>query len=149
VEFTNNWLALLAKALFQFFGLTAGTPVTFDLNGKMTDYAVAVGSVASYPKTTSGAQTLLASALVDRVVIIVVTIAETFANNTGTKPSFDIGETGTTHKFKQTLNSGTAGDVLVYTGTLAAVKALLITGTAAIGDAAGGITVAVHAAPAV
>jgi hypothetical protein len=145
--FTLNWLASLSKALFQSFGLTAGKPVCFDQNGKLVDYSTALGNAASYPKTTSGAQTLLAASLIDRIVQIMVTVTETFADGAGTKPAFDIGETGATHKFKQTLNSGTAGDKIIYTGTLSATKALLVTGTAAVGNGAGAIDVSVLALP--
>ena len=146
-EFSSNWLARLSKALFQFFNVTAGAPVTFDANGQLGSYSAVAGAKSSYAKTTSGAQTLLAAAAVDREIQILVTVNETFAQTTGTKSSFDIGETSSTHKFKQTLNSGTAGDKSQFDGTLSAGKALLITGTAATGDGAGGIDVSVVAIP--
>lgn len=146
-EFSPNWLARLSKALFQFFGLTSGAPITFDQNGQMVGYSAVAGAKSSYAKTTAGAQTLLAPGGVDREVQILVTVNETFAQTTGTKSSFDIGETGATNKFKQTLNAGTAGDKVQFDGTLSAGKALLVTGTAATGDGAGGIDVSAVAIP--
>ncbi len=147
--FSDNWLARLSKALFQFHALTAGGPVGFDLNGRLTgDTKVGAGYKASYAKTADGAQTpLLAAASFDREVHIIATVNETFAQSTGTKPSFDIGQTAATHKFKQTLNSGSAGAQTFYDGTLSAGTALLVTATAATGDGAGGIDVSVIAAP--
>jgi hypothetical protein len=143
----SAWLKRLCQALFSLFGITTGQPVAFDARGWLTNSTAAAGKKASYPKTTAGAQTLLAAANVDRQVLIVATVNETFAQTTGTKSAFDIGETGTTNKFKQTLNSGNAGAQTFYDGTLSAGKALLVTGTAATGDGAGGIDVSVVAAP--
>lgn len=146
--FSDNWLARLSKALFQFFGLSSNVPLSFDLNGRLTtDTKVGAGYKASYPKTTAGAQVLLAAADYDREVLIVATVNETFAQTTGTKSSFDIGQTGATHKFKQTLNSGSAGAQTFYDGMLSANTDLVVTGTAATGDGAGGIDVSVVAAP--
>jgi hypothetical protein len=146
-EFTSNWLARLSKALFQFFNLTSGAPVTFDANGQLRTYNAVAGVKASYAKTATGAQTLLASSGVDRELQILVTVNETFAQSTGTRSSFDIGETGATHKFKQSLNTGTAGDKIQYDGTLSAGKTLLVTATAATGDGTGGIDVSAVAIP--
>jgi len=109
------------------------------------------GASASYDKTTSGAQTLLAangSGEGARTVLIIVTIDETFAADDGTATIFDIGETDSLEKFKANLNSGTAGDILTYAGSLTEEKALLVTATAATGTGAGGISIAVLALPA-
>ena len=109
------------------------------------------GASASYDKTTSGAQTLLAansSGEGARTVLIIVTIDETFAAGDGTATIFDIGETDSLEKFKANLNSGTAGDILTYAGSLTEEKALLVTATAATGTGAGGISIAVLALPA-
>jgi hypothetical protein len=109
--------------------------------------ATGVTAAASYASSTSGAQTLLASDAPDRPILILATVTEAFAANTGTKPSFDIGESSTTHKFKQALNTGALGAVFFFVGTLSGTKSLLVTGTAAVGDATGAISVAVVALP--
>jgi hypothetical protein len=130
-------LAQLFSALLTAAGVNVGS-----------SFAAATNAAANYAKTTNGAQTLLAADdNHDRVVLIHVSVTEAFATNTGTKPSFDIGETSTTTKFKSALNSGALGTLLTYTGTLSAGKALLVTGTAAVGDAVGAISVAAVALP--
>lgn len=123
-------LAQLLSAMLSAAGVTVGSA-----------FSAAVTAAANYASTTSGAQTLLASDTKDRAVLITVSVTEAFATNTGTKPSFDIGETSTTTKFKSALNAGALGTLLTYVGTLSAGKALLITGTAAVGDATGAISV--------
>jgi len=141
------WQKRLFKSVMGYFGLTAGLPFSLDARGWPADSIAAIGKKAAYAKTATGANVLLAAALVDRQVLIVATVNETFAQSTGTKTAFDIGETGATHKFKQTLNSGNAGTQTFYDGTLSANKELLITATAAAGDGAGGIDVSVVAVP--
>lgn len=109
------------------------------------------GASAAYAKTTVGAQTLLAAngnGEGARSVLMVVTIDETFAAGDGTATDFDIGETDAATKFKEELISGTAGDVLTFAGSLTEEKALIVTGTAATGTGAGGISVTVLALPA-
>jgi hypothetical protein len=131
-----------SNIIFSFDARNGLNPAALMLSG--------LGAAASYPKTTSGAQSLLtAHATLDRIVVIVVSITETFANGDGAKPSFNIGETSTATKFKSGLTSGTVGDKLVYAGTLSATKALLVTGTAGTGTTeTGAIAVAVFALPA-
>jgi hypothetical protein len=141
------WLKRLFKSVADRFSLTAGKPLTLDGRGWPTDCNAVSGNKAIYDKTTDGAETLLESVGIDRQVRILVTVNETFAQTTGTKSAFDIGETGATHKFKQTLNSGNAGTQTHYDGTLSANKDLLVTATAATGDGAGGIDVSVIAVP--
>ena len=106
------------------------------------------GASASYVKTDTGAKTLLAANATGeggRSVLIIVTVDETFADGTGAATKFDIGETDATTKFKATLNTGTAGDVLTYAGSLTEEKALLVTATPATGTGTGGISVTVLA----
>jgi len=113
--------------------------------------AAGLGASASYAKTTTGAQTLLAAngnGEGARTVLITVVVDETFAAGDGSATDFDIGETDATTKFKEALATGTAGDVLTYAGSLTEEKALLITGTAATGTGTGGISVTVLALPA-
>lgn len=107
-----------------------------------------LGNTANYVRTTTGAQTLLAANAVARSVIILVRIVTTFAAGDGAAPIYDFGETDTVEKFKADLTTGTAGDLLVYGGTLAATKALLVTATAATGaTSTGAIEVTALALP--
>ena len=110
-----------------------------------------LGASATYAKTTSGAQTLLAangSGEGARIVLIVVVVTETFAAGDGAATIFDFGETDSVTKFKDDLNSGTAGDIVIYAGSLTEEKALLVTAAAATGTGAGAIAVTVLALPA-
>jgi hypothetical protein len=114
--------------------------------------ALALGDFASYAKTTSGAQTLLAANGADngdRVVIIHAKVTTTFADGDGGQPVFTIGETDTADKFADgtDFNDATAGDVFVYYGVLTENKALLVTGTAATGTGDGVLAVSVIAVP--
>jgi len=142
------WLKRLFNSVKSVFSLTAGMSIALDARGWPMNSIASIGKKASYTKTATGEQAaLLAAALIDRHVHIAVTVDETFAAGNGAATSFDIGETGATHKFKQTLNSGTAGAQPMYQGTLSANKELLITATAATGTGAGGVTVSVIAVP--
>ena len=107
------------------------------LQAGLTD-AASTGNSARYIRTTNGAQTLLAAVPVDRAVVVVINVVTTFAAGDGAAPIFDIGETGTPEKFKADLNTGTAGDTLVFAGQLTAGKALLVTVTAATGTTSTG-----------
>lgn len=98
-----------------------------------TEDAQRIGNDAQYIRTTNGTQTLLGGNAVARAIIIHVEVDTTFAAGDGAAPSFDIGETGNTTKFKSGLTTGTAGDKLTFAGFLSANTALLITATAATG----------------
>lgn len=98
-----------------------------------TEAAQRIGNDAQYVRTTDGAQTLLGGNAVARAVIIIVEVDTTFAAGDGAAPSFDIGETGNLTKFTSGLNTGTAGDKLIFAGFLSANTALIITATAATG----------------
>lgn len=89
----------------------------------------------NYPKSTSGAQTLVAADTVDHNVLIIVTVTETFANGDGAQPTFQIGQTGTANKFAATsaFTGATVGQQFVFTGRLTATDALLVTATAGSG----------------
>lgn len=110
--------------------------------------AAGLGASASYAKTTSGAQTLLAADAAARVVVLVVVVTQTFAAGDGAATVFDFGETDTPEKYKADLNTGTAGSVLVYAGSLTANKALLVSGTAATGTGTGAVAVTALVLPA-
>ena len=106
-----------------------------------------LGASKSYTSTATGADTLLASTSNGRSVIIVVVIDATFANNTGTQPTFQIGQTGTAAKFADTtaFTGATAGTVKTFAGVLTGTDNLLVTGIPAVGNGAGGLTVTVLA----
>jgi hypothetical protein len=102
------------------------------------------GVTAAYTKATNGTQTMAAAdADNNRNVLLIVDVTEAFATNTGTQPTFKIGETSTTAKFADTtaFASASLGARKVYAGTLSSTKALLVTAVAAVGDATGAITV--------
>jgi hypothetical protein len=109
------------------------------------------GNSAAYPKSTNGAQTLLAAdADGDRQVIIVVTVTEVFADGDGGQPTFIIGQTGTTNKFLAVtaLDDASLGDTFMLQGTLTDNTALLVTAVAATGSTStGAISVGVIAVP--
>ena len=97
-----------------------------------------------YDKTTTGAQTLAPQdASLDWDVVILVTCTQTFATGSGAKPTFKLGQTGTTNKFADTtaFSGLIEGDKRAFAGTLSATKDLLVTATAATGTATGAITV--------
>jgi len=91
--------------------------------------AAGLGASANYIKTTDGVQTLLAANAAARVVLIVITVTEVFADGDGTQPTFKFGETDTDDKYAATtlLASAALGAVKVLAGTLTANKALLVT----------------------
>src|SRR5687767_4714690 len=110
--------------------------------------AIAAGTEAhgDYPSTTSGAQTILASAAVDRVVLIVVQVTEAFADAGGTQPVFILGQTSSTNKFmiNSVLASASLHAKKVIVGTLSSGTALLATGTAGVGAGTGAISVTAY-----
>lgn len=109
-----------------------------------------LGASANYAKTTSGAQTLLASTVGARAVLITVVVNQTFANGDGAQPTFQIGQTGTANKFADTsaFTGATAGTVLNYAGTLTGSDNLIVTGVAGTGTTeTGGLSVTVLALP--
>lgn len=114
----------------------------------IADSTINRGNTAAYDKTTAGAQTLLGGNPTVRQTIIRVEVTESFAAGDGAATIFAIGETGTADKFKASLNTGTAGDVLTFGGVLSGDAALLVTGTAATGTTStGAITVTAIAVP--
>jgi hypothetical protein len=105
--------------------------------------AAGLGASASYAKTTDGAQTLLALDASARVALIIVVVTEVFADAGGTQPVFIIGETDTTNKFMTNaiLADAALDSIWVFAGSLTATKALLVTGTPAVGAGTGAIAV--------
>lgn len=109
-----------------------------------------LGASANYAKTTSGAQTLLASDASARVVLGIIVVSEIFANGDGAQTVFTIGETDTANKYvaDTVLVSAASGAIFFFAGTLTANKALLVTGTAATGTGTGAIAVSALVLPA-
>jgi hypothetical protein len=120
-----------------------------DVVGLLPATSGAASATAAYAKTTAGAQTLLASAVIARRVIISVQVTEVFANGSGAQTVFIIGETGSTSKFAaSTLFTGAAlGTTFSFGGTLTSGTNLLVTGTAATGNGTGALAVTVIAVP--
>lgn len=97
-------------------------------------------------RTSTGTATLLPADKLARNVLVLVTVDTTFAAGDGAAPIFSLGQTGTTTKFINALNTGTAGDKVMYDGVLTAGTALLLTSTAATGTTStGALTVTVIA----
>lgn len=100
----------------------------------------AKSSRTSLTKTSADTATLVAAAGIDRRVIIMVTVDETFAAGGGAATIVSVGQTGTATKFINALAAGTAGDKVMYDGVLTANTALISTATAATGAGTGGVT---------
>lgn len=121
------------------------------LNEMFTElYAGQAGSAsatAAYPKTTSGVQTLLAAAAVDRTVIVSVQVTQVFADGGGSQPTFSIGQTGSAAKFAATarFTDAAAGATFSFAGTLTAGTDLIVTAVAAVGAGTGALAVTVQA----
>jgi len=122
------------------------TPTINSKDGDLVYSAVNNGAGTTMTTTKSSTGTLtMANADADnnRNVLIIVDVTEAFVTGTGTQPTFKIGETSTTDKFAATsaFTSAALGVRKVYSGTLLATKALLVTAVAAVGDATGAIKV--------
>ena len=104
------------------------------------------GTSAAFPATSDGETVLLAAGPVDRTVVITATVTATFADgDTGTQPTFEIGQTGTADKFvaDTEFTDAEAGDVVSVTGILTAGTDLIVTAAAATNDGTGAISVSV------
>ncbi len=92
---------------------------------------------------------IAADADVDRNVLVIVHCTQTFANGTGTAPTFKVGETSTLEKFfaAATIGAMTIGQKKVIVGTNSATKDLLVTGTVGTGTSTGAIRVTIQTLP--
>jgi hypothetical protein len=131
---TDAELAVLAATS----GANTGDSASDPAGTSATSAAKRLGNDAQYVRTTNGAQTLLGGSTVARAIIIHVEVDTTFAAGDGAAPLFSIGETGNATKFKNGLNTGTAGDKLTFANFLSANAALIITATAATGTTSTG-----------
>jgi len=138
----SPWINTLTGAVWEVSG---GAWVRQASSSTIPDAAT-----AAYPVSTDGVQTLLASAAVDRSVIIQATATAVFANGSGAQPTFKIGQTGSDAKFAATsaFTAAAAGAGFSFSGTLTANTALIVTATAGTGTATGALSVTVIAVPA-
>lgn len=121
-------------------------------NGATLSAVIAASLAASgaYPKTDVATNTLLAAnATKARGVLVILTVTETYAANTGTAPTVKVGEDDTIEKgiAAATVATKTAGTVLVAGFSNIATKKIIVTTTAAVGDATGACSVTVIALP--
>lgn len=109
-----------------------------------------LGGSVSVTKTSAATTTVVAAnATKDRACLVLVTVDETYAIGTGTLPTVEIGEDDTidkcmAHTF---LDTEAAGTVLAFAFTNLATKKIIVTTTAAVGNATGGCSVTVLAIP--
>lgn len=109
-----------------------------------------LGGSVSVAKTSAATTTVVAAnATKDRACLVVVIVDETYDIGTGTLPTVKIGEDDTIEKCMAAtvLNTEAAGTVLVFAFTNLATKKIIVTTTAAVGDATGGCSVTVLAIP--
>lgn len=109
-----------------------------------------LGGSASFTKASAATTTLIAAnATKDRAVLVVVVVDETYDIGTGTLPTVEIGEDDTIDKCMAhtVLDSEAAGTVLVFSFTNTATKKIIVTTTAAVGNATGGCTITAIAIP--
>jgi len=118
--------------------------------------AIATGPANGYSgefdKEADGGTELLASALVNRAVIIQITCTEDFADGDGAKTAFEIGLDDGDVPDPDAFTDGVAfvtateGDSFVFHGTVPAGEALTITATAATGTGTGALKATVVSA---
>lgn len=100
------------------------------------------GTSGSLTRALSGTTTLVPARAVDSIVVGQLVVDTTFAAGDGAAPSYVIGQTGTTNKFLASKSTGTAGDLVNFSGVLTAGKALIVTQVAATGTTStGAVTV--------
>lgn len=112
--------------------------------------ASGLGASAAFLKTDAATTTLMAAhGTKDRACLVVVHVDETYDIGTGALPTVKIGEDDTVEKCMAAtvLDTEAAGTVLVFAFTNTATKKIIVTTTAAVGDATGGCTVTVLAIP--
>lgn len=109
-----------------------------------------LGGSTSVTKTSAATATIVAAhATKDRACLVVVRVDETYAIGTGTLPTVKIGEDDTIEKCMAAtvLDTEAAGVVLVFAFTNTATKKIIVTTTAAVGNATGGCSITVLAIP--
>lgn len=109
-----------------------------------------LGGAVSVLKTSAATDTVIAAhGSKDRACLVLVVVDETYDVGTGTLPTVKVGEADTIEKAMAgtVLDTEAAGTVLAFAFMNTATKAIIVTTTAAIGDATGGCSVTVLAIP--
>jgi hypothetical protein len=110
-----------------------------------------LGGSVSVTKTDAATTTIVAAHdTKDRACLVLVVVDETYDVGTeGTLPTVKIGEDGTIEKCMAgtVLDTEAAGTVLAFAFTNTATKKIIVTSTAAVGDATGGCSITVLAIP--
>lgn len=109
-----------------------------------------LGGSVSVTKTDAATTTIVAAnATKDRACLVHVVVDETYAIGTGTLPTVAIGEEGAIDKCMAdtVLDDEAAGTVLTFAFTNTATKKIIVTSTAAVGNATGGCSITVIAIP--
>jgi hypothetical protein len=109
-----------------------------------------LGGSVSVTKTSAATTTIIAAnADKARACLVLVVVDETYDIGTGTLPTVKIGEDGAIEKCMAgtVLTDEAAGTVLAFAFTNTATKKIIVTTTAAVGDATGGCSITVLAIP--
>ncbi|HPC33974.1 MAG TPA: hypothetical protein PL061_13540 [Syntrophales bacterium] len=109
-----------------------------------------LGGSVSVTKTDAATTTIVAAHdTKDRACLVLVVVDETYDVGTGTLPTVKIGEDDNIEKAMAAtvLDTEAAGTVLAFAFTNTATKKIIVTTTAAVGDATGGCSITVLAIP--
>jgi len=109
-----------------------------------------LGGSVSVTKTSAATDTVVAAhGTKDRACLVLVTVDETYDIGTGTLPTVKIGEDDAIEKCMAgtVLDTKAAGTVLAFAFTNTATKKIIVTTTAAVGNATGGCSITVLAIP--
>jgi hypothetical protein len=109
-----------------------------------------LGGSVSVTKTSAATTTVVAAnAMKDRACLVLVVVDETYDVGEGTLPTVKIGEDDTIEKAMAgtVLDTEAAGTVLAFAFTNTATKKIIVTTTAAVGNATGGCSITVLAIP--
>jgi len=109
-----------------------------------------LGGSVSVTKTDAATTTIVAAHdTKDRACLVLVVVDETYDVGTGTLPTVKIGEDDNIEKAMAAtvLDTEAAGTVLAFAFTNTAAKKIIVTTTAAVGDATGGCSITVLAIP--
>lgn len=109
-----------------------------------------LGGSVSVTKISAATDTVVAAHdTKDRACLVLVVVDETYDAGTGTLPTVKIGEDGAIEKCMAgtVLDTEAAGTVLAFAFTNTATNKIIVTSTAADGDATGGCSITVLAIP--
>lgn len=143
----------MSERILSVGGNKASRPITdFVLTnpGLQALVAAGLGGAGAWIKTDSGVKTIHAGTAGTKKVLIVCTVTQAFANGTGAQPTYKIGQVGTDDKFAAAavFTDAILNKVFVLSGELTASTNLIVTITAAVGNATGAMSVAAFILPA-